>query len=207
MTKIAIITVLPLFLMIGCAEQINTQVTRYQFDDLRDADGDGVINQRDACANTPDKAAVDSQGCAHWYQNPDVDLVSFFFEMDKYAIKPEHERPLTEVVTLLKENPDSKVILVGDTSPEASLNYNIALAKRRTREVRQRLVEKGVDPARIEEQEFSQHTSLTNQLQARKRRAIAVIEVQTKGTKPRWTIFSSDTSLTSNSKVEVNDGN
>lgn len=127
--------------------------------------------------------------------------------MDKSDIKAEHDRPLNEVMDLLNQNPESKVILIGDTSPEASLTYNKALAQRRTHAVRKLLTERGVDGNRIEEQEFSQHTSLTNQLKERKRRTIAVVETQSKEVEAKWTIFSSDTSLTPNSNVELSNEN
>lgn len=207
MIKISMILALPLFLVMGCADQVNTQVTRYQFDDLRDTDGDGVINQRDVCSETPTNSPVDSQGCTKWYQGTDVNIVSFFFEMDKSDIKAEHDRPLNEVMGLLNQYPKSKVILIGDTSPEASLTYNKALAQRRTHAVRKLLTDRGVDGHRIEEQEFSQHTSLTNQLKERKRRTIAVVETQSKEVAAKWTIYSSDTSLAPNSKVELSNEN
>lgn len=78
MIKISMMLALPLLLAMGCAEQVNTQVTRYQFDDLRDTDSDGVINQRDVCSETPTTSPVDSQGCTKWYHGTDVNIVSFF---------------------------------------------------------------------------------------------------------------------------------
>ncbi len=39
-------------LLMGCAETPDTTMTRHQIDDLADDDRDGVINQRDLCADT-----------------------------------------------------------------------------------------------------------------------------------------------------------
>jgi hypothetical protein len=44
-------------------ETLLTQLTSYFQPDLEDADGDGVINALDNCANTPNSVFVDSNGC------------------------------------------------------------------------------------------------------------------------------------------------
>ena len=194
-------------LLLGCAQQPDVRTTRHQLDDLSDQDKDGVINQRDLCADTPEGVLVDSQGCADWHTIQSLNVVSFFFDMDKSDIKSEHQTPLKELLGLLESNPESKAILIGDTSPEATLDYNRELAKRRTHVIKTLLVQNGVDPQRIEEQEFTQITSLTSQLKERHRRTIAVVEESTMSVKPSWTIFSSDSVLNPGSAVEVKNEN
>ncbi|EPP21477.1 outer membrane protein [Vibrio fluvialis I21563] len=81
------------------------------------------------------------------------------------------------------------------------------LAEKRTAVIRSLLIKHGISEHRIEEQEFSQQTSLTQHLKERKRRTIAVVRTQAKRVDQRWTIFSSDTSLTPNSKVEISNEN
>ena len=49
-------------LLMGCAETPDTTMTRHQIDDLADDDRDGVINQRDLCADTPEGVTVDIKG-------------------------------------------------------------------------------------------------------------------------------------------------
>ncbi|WPK54440.1 OmpA family protein [Vibrio fluvialis] len=207
MNKCVMLSLFPLLLLVGCADPVDTQLTRYQMDDLRDSDGDGVINQRDNCADSPTNSTVDNQGCANWHNKPEIHVVSFFFDMDKYDLKQDHREPLNELMAILNDNPSAKVILIGDTSPEASMEYNRVLAEKRTAVIRSLLIKHGISEHRIEEQEFSQQTSLTQHLKERKRRTIAVVRTQAKRVDQRWTIFSSDTSLTPNSKVEISNEN
>ncbi|NOH80072.1 OmpA family protein [Vibrio sp. RE86] len=198
MTTLALLTLL----VAGCAQEPNIQTTRHQIDDLSDDDGDGVINQRDLCANTPANVDVDRVGCTEWQINEKANVVSFFFAMDQDQEVSSHQQPLEKLVQLLTDYPASDVILVGDTSPEASLEYNKALAKRRTHTIREMLVREGINPERISEQEFTQTTAVTEQLHARKRRAIAVVVTNVLSVKPTWNIFSSENNLNSNSDVE-----
>ena len=71
-------------LLMGCAETPDTTMTRHQIDDLADNDRDGVINQRDLCADTPEGVTVDIKGCANWKIVEDVEVLSVAFDFDKY---------------------------------------------------------------------------------------------------------------------------
>ncbi|MDL5027486.1 OmpA family protein [Vibrio gigantis] len=189
-------------LLMGCAETPDTTMTRHQIDDLADNDRDGVINQRDLCADTPEGVAVDIKGCANWKIVEDVEVLSVAFDFDKYDLKPDHTAVLNELVRLLGEQPDASVTLVGDTSSEGTNVYNKALAKKRTGVIRDALIDRGVDGERIFEQEFTQITSLTQHLHKRKRRTIAVIKTESMEVNPSWNIFTSEMQLDSNSDVE-----
>ncbi|MDG2627849.1 OmpA family protein, partial [Vibrio parahaemolyticus] len=147
---------------------------------------------------------VDSEGCANWVNDSQTHLISFFFAMDEHQVTSSHDMPLSELKALLQSNPNAQVILIGDTSPEASLEYNKALAKKRTAAIRELLVRNGIQDNRIEEQEFYQNTALTVQLKKRERRTIAVVNTKAESTEQAWTIFSSDSELTPNSKLELN---
>ncbi len=191
--------------ILGCAQEPDLNTHRHQIDDLSDDDKDGVINQRDLCSGTPKGVSVDADGCADWEVNQKANVISFFFEMDQDEETSEHQSPLEELVNLLNTNLDADVVLIGDTSPEASLEYNQKLAERRTHTIRDMLIREGIDSARISEQEFTQITNLTSHLHARKRRAIAVVMTDDMSVKPTWTIFSSEAVLTPNSVVEIDD--
>ncbi|WP_117234613.1 OmpA family protein [Vibrio maerlii] len=189
-------------ILLGCAQEPDLNTHRHQIDDLSDDDKDGVINQRDLCFGTPDGVRVDTQGCADWEVKEQANVISFFFAMDQDKETVEHQSPLEELVTLLNDNPEASVVLIGDTSPEASLAYNQALAERRTHTIRDMLIREGIDRNRISEQEFSQITNLTSHLHKRKRRAIAVVMTDDMSVKPSWTIFSSEEVLTPGSLIE-----
>ncbi|MGL4828103.1 MAG: OmpA family protein [Vibrio sp.] len=191
-------------LLLGCAQEPNPTTTRHQIDDLADEDRDGVINQRDLCSDTPSGVAVDRQGCTHWQIQEVPNVVSFFFDYDRYNEKPEHHVELDKLVALLQANPETQVTLVGDTSAEGTNAYNKVLAQHRTHTIRSLLIARGIAAERIHEQEFTQITSLTEQLKARKRRTIAVVMTREMSVKPTWNIFSSEQQLQPKSKVEVN---
>ncbi|MGF1755925.1 OmpA family protein [Vibrio makurazakiensis] len=196
------VTLLAPLLLAACAETPNPTVTRHQIDDLADSDQDGVINQRDLCFDTPENVSVDVEGCADWKVVEKIQVISVAFEFDKYEIKPEHDAPLTELVTLLVRHPDASVTLVGDTSSEGTNQYNKVLAQKRTGVIKAELVGRGIAAARIAEQEFTQITNLTQHLHARKRRTIAVVTFDDMEVNQAWDIFTSERNLSSSTSVE-----
>ena len=202
MKKLLLVSLFVPFILTACAETQNPTVTRHQIDDLADNDKDGVINQRDLCFDTPANVSVDVEGCADWKIVEKLKVVSVAFDFDKYAIKPEHDEPLTKLVELLTEYPKSTVTLVGDTSSEGTNTYNKALAKKRTGVIKVALVQRGIDASRISEQEFTQITSLTEHLHKRKRRTIAVVRVEDMEVNQAWDIFTSERNLSSSTSVE-----
>ncbi len=190
-------------LLLGCAETPNTQTNRHQIDDLRDQDKDGVINQRDLCSNSPANVNVDNQGCASWQIEDKPVVVAVDFDFDQSQLRADQGSKVLNLVNMLDEYPNSNVVLIGDTSSEGSDEYNKALAKRRTAAIKQALVARGVDSARISEQEFTQVTTYTEQLKKRKRRTIAVFYRPEMKVDPAWDIFTSEKRLSSASKVEA----
>lgn len=66
------------------------------------------------------------------------------------------------------------------------------LAKKRTSVLKEALIENGIAPERISEQEFTQVTALTEKLKDRKRRTIAVITQPDMKTEAKWTIYTSE---------------
>ncbi|KKC99095.1 OmpA family protein [Photobacterium halotolerans] len=189
--QIGLIT-LPLLCLSACADMPDTTTTRHQMDDLRDSDRDGVINQRDICLDTLRGAQVDEHGCASWQIFEKLDVLSVYFNFDDDHIRMDQSDSFDELLAIMNDNHEAKVILVGDTSPEGTDAYNDALAKRRTGVIKEALVLNGIAPERISEQRYSQITSLTQFLKVRKRRTIAVITKPEMTVKPAWTIFSSE---------------
>jgi hypothetical protein len=194
---------LPLSLLIGCAETPNTQTIRHQIDDLRDQDSDGIINQRDRCLDTPLGVVVDNEGCAEWQFSEKPVVVTVDFDYDKSLIRPDQEPKVSELSNMLKQTPQASVVLIGDTSSEGTNDYNRALAKRRTAAIKEALEQKGIDSARVSEQEFTEVTFYTEKLKQRKRRTIAVFYHPEMSATQQWDIFTSEKSLTSSSSVEA----
>ncbi|MBE0470851.1 MAG: OmpA family protein [Methyloprofundus sp.] len=106
-----------------------------------DTDGDGVINSKDKCPNTPKGAHVNSEGC--WSFN-DIE-----FDTNKATIKPSYAPLFTNAVKTLKLNPSITVQLEGHTDSTGAESYNQALSVRRAQAVKDHLVSQGIDANRL----------------------------------------------------------
>jgi len=115
---------------------------------LLDDDGDGVINERDKCPNTPPNTRVDGDGCPI---PKVVRLDGVTFEFNKARLRPDSRTILTWVSDIMKKYPDLQVELAGYTDSIGSVGYNIGLSQRRAEAVKQYLVaERGIDAGRIQ---------------------------------------------------------
>lgn len=63
---------------------------------------------------------------------------------------------VARVKAILEENPRGIVLIQGHASEDGSVEYNQALSQRRVESVRDKLIEMGVDPARLEVQAFGE---------------------------------------------------
>jgi OOP family OmpA-OmpF porin len=72
------------------------------------------------------------------------------FDFDKAAIKPEGKRRLDDVVRLMRDNPNLRVVAVGHTDSVGSDAYNMKLGQRRASAVADYLTSEGVSPSRID---------------------------------------------------------
>ncbi|PXF59594.1 MAG: hypothetical protein C4B58_03020 [Deltaproteobacteria bacterium] len=72
------------------------------------------------------------------------------FDFDKSDIKPEFVPVLDEAVEILKEHPDTNVIIEGHTDWTGTEKYNQGLSERRAASVFNYLVEKGISQNSLE---------------------------------------------------------
>lgn len=80
-----------------------------------------------------------------------VALYGIYFDHDAAEVKPESRPTLSEIATLLKQNPKLELIVVGHTDDSGSLDYNLDLSLRRARAVVAALTsEFGVTAARLD---------------------------------------------------------
>lgn len=141
-----------------------------------DSDGDGVVDSRDRCPNTPAGMQVDSNGCPLDTDGdrvrddkddcPDtprgnvvgadgcdkdvvVELNGVFFDFDKATLKPEATETLNEGVKILKNHPDINVEVAGHTDSRGSAEYNQNLSQRRANAVREFLISNGIRADRL----------------------------------------------------------
>jgi len=106
-----------------------------------DSDGDGVLDARDKCPNTPQGAKVDADGC--WI------IGRIHFDFDKAAIKSQFEPILNEIAGVMKRNPMLRLRINGHTDGIGTEAYNQGLSERRARAAERYLIDKGVDAARL----------------------------------------------------------
>ncbi len=104
-----------------------------------DSDGDGVVDSRDKCPNTPKGAKVNADGC--WQ------LSGVYFDSDQAVIK--NPRVLDEALAILKTNPALTGEVQGHTDSTAAAEYNQKLSEARARAVRDYFIKQGIAPGRI----------------------------------------------------------
>ena len=108
-----------------------------------DSDGDGVIDDQDACPGTPMGVAVDERGC--WAMTNNL-----LFDLDKAVIKKEFYPVLDDTKKIFDKYPDMKVQIDGYTDSTGTDAYNQNLSERRAKAVRDYLVNSvGIDPSRL----------------------------------------------------------
>ena len=74
-----------------------------------------------------------------------------YFDVNKDVVKPESYGTLKEIATVLTENPDVRVKIVGHTDSDGADASNLDLSKRRGASVKNELVKTfGIDASRLE---------------------------------------------------------
>jgi OmpA-OmpF porin, OOP family len=138
---------------------------------LRDDDGDGVVNEKDKCPNTPPNTRVDGDGCPI---PKVVRLEGVTFEFNKTRLRPDSQTILNWVVGIMQKYPDMQVELAGYTDSIGSAAYNLKLSQRRAESVKEYLLEKGIDAARVQAKGYGKEnpvaTNKTDEGRERNRR-------------------------------------
>ena len=82
--------------------------------------------------------------------NGKIALYGIYFDFDKTEVKPESEATLLEIVTLLKNNSNLNLYVVGHTDIKGKLEYNVELSRKRAAAVVKELtVNYGIDSNRL----------------------------------------------------------
>ena len=132
-----------------------------------DNDGDGVLDVDDKCPDVKGVAA--NNGCPVAkakirvfkrikLREKDIQLLEkIFFEFDKAIIQPKSYPLLDEVVALLKQYPQIKLVEIGGhTDTTGRIEYNKDLSNRRAASVRKYLLDKGIDAGRLESKGYGE---------------------------------------------------
>ena len=168
-----------------------TGFTMQQPLDLRDTDGDGVINSRDICADSPVNGTIDNQGCADWQLEQQHTDFEIDFQFDKDQLQEKYLAVIDQIIELTQQKEEATIILVGDTSPEGSDQYNRDLGERRAQTVIDTLINRGVNRSRILGFVYSDDL-MQAVLRKRERRTIVRVQYFDNKHIPGWTIYSTE---------------
>lgn len=112
-----------------------------------DDDGDGVINERDKCPNTPKGARVDGNGCV---VEQTLVMRDITFEFNSARLTANAQRLMENVVAFLRNDPTARIAISGHTDSVGSDSYNLKLSRARANEVRDYLVGYGIEAGRLQ---------------------------------------------------------
>jgi len=84
------------------------------------------------------------------FETGSISIYGILFDFDKADMKPESAATIKEIATLLNNNPDLKLFIVGHTDNKGSLDYNMDLSQKRAGAVVDVLVsEHSIESARV----------------------------------------------------------
>ena len=98
---------------------------------------------------------VNSSGIARdtvWMEievNKKITLKNIYFDFNTWNIRPESAKDLDRLVSLMKENPDMKVILSSHTDDRGTELYNLKLSQSRAQSSVGYVISQGIDKSRI----------------------------------------------------------
>jgi outer membrane protein OmpA-like peptidoglycan-associated protein len=121
-----------------------------------DNDGDGILDSLDKCPNNP--GVAETQGCPKTKEITRGALIlkGVTFESAKAVLKPSSGIALDEMALSLREWPEVMLEIQGHTDNIGDPAFNQTLSQQRADAVRQYLIEKGIDPARLTAKGYGQ---------------------------------------------------
>lgn len=131
---------------------------RYEGCPVPDTDGDGINNEEDKCPN--EKGAKDNNGCpVGEIKKEIIEKVNFAaqriqFTSAKADLLSQSLKVLDEVVKILNDNPELKVVIEGHTSGDGNFDANMKLSDARANAVKNYLQSKGIAALRLSAKGF-----------------------------------------------------
>lgn len=119
----------------------------------KDTDSDGVYDKDDKCIDEPGTVAND--GCPEPEVTEAVQKTlneyakTILFNSGKSSIKVESTQVLIDIISILKEYPNANFVIEGHTDSIGTAVNNQKLSESRAASVKQFLIEKGINTARL----------------------------------------------------------
>ncbi|MDR0231239.1 MAG: OmpA family protein [Dysgonamonadaceae bacterium] len=76
-------------------------------------------------------------------------IENIFYDFNKATLRPESQKALDELITLLKDNPNVTIELMAHTDRIGSAEYNLSLSQRRAQSVVDYLIKGGIEKERL----------------------------------------------------------
>ncbi|MDX2302651.1 MAG: OmpA family protein [Microscillaceae bacterium] len=86
---------------------------------------------------------------------------NIYYDLDKYYIRPDAVITLNQILTILYQNPQMRLLLSSHTDSRADYDYNIRLSQRRSNAAYRYLINRGISPDRLEIDYFGETRLIT----------------------------------------------
>jgi OmpA-OmpF porin, OOP family len=137
---------LPAGYQYGVRAEAKDHISENQNLDLRNVQGNQVIDHRDFKLNPIEIATIATVPIE---ENATIVLNNIFFDFDSHVLKPNSQPELNRIVTLMKERKTMQVEIMGHTDSTGPDAYNLGLSERRAKSVTSYLTNNGVEASRI----------------------------------------------------------
>ncbi len=113
----------------------------------KDRDRDGVVDKKDKCPDN--KGPKENDGCPDIQKRLNELAKMVFFDTDKSDILQKSLKPLNEAVEILRQYPNTTLVIEGHTDSRASAAHNKSLSQRRADAVKAYFVNRGLAASRF----------------------------------------------------------
>lgn len=126
-------------------------ISRYKGCPIPDTDKDGVNDEEDKCIEMP--GPRENFGCPlikkELTEKMKIAAKNIFFKTGSYELLPKSYPALDEIVGILKEQKDLKLLVEGHTDGDGTNTANQVLSERRAKAVVDFIIGKGIDSGRL----------------------------------------------------------
>jgi outer membrane protein OmpA-like peptidoglycan-associated protein len=128
------------------------------------------------------RSAVSASDAASIQRSQDVLTATFdsntFFDFDSANLKAGAYTELDRVARVLREYPQTRIRVEGHTDSKGAEDYNMQLSQRRAQAVTNALIQRGVDPVRMESIGFGETQPISSSDAANRRVNIVITPIQ-----------------------------